>query len=142
MTAVDVDKLPPTQQLILEILTARARLGEPSWPFADRLGPAIAALKRLGLVENLGSVVNGHTRVEFTDAGRDRMLGSGYVSPIEKVRARATRAEDRYGALLLGATQAWAELLRREREHAGHGRDGHLDEDDLNLLRDVVFGQG
>ncbi len=141
MITFDGDKLPPAQQLILDVLAARYRTGEPFWNFADRLGPAIAALDRAGLVEPMGYEGPGRTRVGLSDAGRDRMLGSGYTSPMEQARARATKVEDRYGALLLAVTTAWAELVRRERDHAGHGRDGHLDGEDLGLFREVVFGE-
>lgn len=140
MTDLDVDKLPPTQQLVLDVLAARYRLGEPFWPVTNWAAPAVAALKRVGLVENMGSAGHGGTRVQLTAAGRERLLHADYRSPVEIARTRAIYAEKRRGELNLAVTQAWAELVRREREHAGHGRDGHLDEEDLNLLRDVVFG--
>ena len=40
---VDTDSLPPTQYLVLEVLAARARLGEACWTFPSRLKPALNA---------------------------------------------------------------------------------------------------
>lgn len=44
MADPDVDKLPPTQYLIGEVLTARYRLGEPFWHFPLGLGRAILSV--------------------------------------------------------------------------------------------------
>ena len=41
MSVPDADALPPTQQLVLEVLGARSRLGENVWTFASRLGQAL-----------------------------------------------------------------------------------------------------
>lgn len=131
---------PPRQDLILDVLAARYRTGEPFWNVDDRFARPVAALEEDGLVERMGDEGNHRTRLRLTAAGRDRILGSGYVSPLEQARKAAARDRDRYGALLLGVTAAWAELERRNRDHAGHGRDGHLDSGDLDLLRNVVLG--
>lgn len=83
MTAVDVDSLPPTQYLILDVLAARYRTGEHVWTFPTM--PAIVAaarrLERLGLVdvENTGKPAT--KRVRLTDAGKTAVLSEEYQPP-------------------------------------------------------------
>ena len=43
MPAADIDGLPPTQYLVMGVLAARARLGEPYWTFPSRLRPTMRA---------------------------------------------------------------------------------------------------
>jgi hypothetical protein len=94
---VDIDSLPPTQLLILEVLAARHRLGERLWPFPSRLQPQVDALERAGLVEQMSGNVERSVRVSLTEAGSAAMLHGPYVSPVheplEKVRLLATGAK-------------------------------------------------
>lgn len=93
----DVDNLPPTQELILEVLAARHRLGERLWPFPSSLQRQIDALCHAGLAWQASGNVPRTVRAGLTDAGVAEMLHGPYVSPvhkpIERVRALATAAE-------------------------------------------------
>ncbi len=96
-TDLDVDSLPPTQLLILEVLAARHRLGERLWPFPSRLQPQIGALDRLGLVWQASGNVPYTVRAGLTDAGVKAMLHGPYVPPVhepaERVRKLAEAAK-------------------------------------------------
>ncbi len=72
--------------LVLEVLAARHRLGEPWWPFDRRHRAALARLADRGLVE-----VDGD-RAQLTDEGRRIYLSPGWVPAPE--RARADLADD------------------------------------------------
>ena len=51
MPQVDIDGLPPTEYLVMDVLAARARLGEPFWTVPSRMRPTMRALAgRSGLV--------------------------------------------------------------------------------------------
>jgi hypothetical protein len=67
-----------TEDLVLEVLVARHRLGEPWWPFAPRHRQTLTRLTIKGLVE-----VDGD-RVQFTELGRNTLL-----SPTWKPAARS-----------------------------------------------------
>lgn len=55
--------LPPFQQIVMEVLIARWRLGEPEWPFRSDEQPLRAAILAL---EAKGLVTWKHGRVEHT----------------------------------------------------------------------------
>lgn len=78
---VDVDALPPTQYLVMEVLAARYRLGEQVWPFPQRLVTALGALRKLGLIDVKSGVVRGTVVVNLTDLGRAAVLADDYVVP-------------------------------------------------------------
>jgi len=77
----DVDALPPTQFLVLEVLGARHRLGENLWPFRSTLVPALRALEQLGLVWTMHGSVENTVRAGLTETGRDAVLSCEYVPP-------------------------------------------------------------
>lgn len=79
---VDVDSLPPTQYLILDVLAARHRLGEHCWTFPDRLRQALDALTDAGLIEQKSAPTPRATRAWLTDAGRAAVLSERYVPPL------------------------------------------------------------
>ena len=76
--------LTPTEELMMEVLIARHRLGEPWWTFSSR--PAIVkaarSLQDQGLVSLLSSQVQKTFRVELTQEYIKGM--SEYLSPAEK----------------------------------------------------------
>lgn len=121
--AVDVDTLPPTQYLVMEVLAARYRLGETCWTFPTRLNATIMALGEAGLVWDVGGNVPQTTRVMLTDAGKRAVLLDGYEPPAHKVERAQILADDwdsrhrswRAGTLIdaAGPHYAWfAECLR------------------------------
>jgi hypothetical protein len=73
--------LPPLQQLTLEVLAARYRLGHEMWTFkrSDGLTKAMTALKERKLLEPHSGVVEGTVRASLTDRGINMMLDPEYV---------------------------------------------------------------
>ncbi len=86
------DELPPTQYLVLEVLAARYRLGEPYWTFPNRVRPAVGALIEEGLVSEHSGPVEGSFQVRFTDDGLKEALGAGYVTPVAAAESRGRAA--------------------------------------------------
>jgi len=80
--SADVDSLPPTQYLVLEVLAARARLGEACWTFPARLRPALNALQSLGLIWWRHAPIPASVQAYLTDAGREAVLSAGYAPPV------------------------------------------------------------
>lgn len=83
---MDVDNLPPTQYLVLEVLAARHRLGEQLWTFPASVAPAIRALEQHGLVTLMNGIAPASIRALLTDEGRKHVLLPGYVPPILQER--------------------------------------------------------
>ena len=75
--------LTPTEFLITEVLGARWRLGERSWPFPKNLRPAIRKLSQRGMVWFKSDTVQDQLRVGLTETGRDWVLLDEYMSPLE-----------------------------------------------------------
>lgn len=73
--------LPPTQYLVMEVLAARARLGEELWPFPSILSVALRALEDAGLISVMHGNVPGSLRARLTEAGRKHSLRPGYAPP-------------------------------------------------------------
>src|SRR5882757_2966065 len=65
---VDVDKLPPTQQLVLDVLAARYRLGETMWTFSTNCQSAINALVVHGLAGPMHVLIDPPLRALLTAA--------------------------------------------------------------------------
>jgi hypothetical protein len=77
-------KLTPTQDLILEVLGARRRTGEPFWPFSKTLTKSIRGLQEAGFVEWWDASYGNHN-VRLTPAGEAVAFPSAtYSSPLEK----------------------------------------------------------
>lgn len=89
----DVEKeLTPTEDLILEVLIARHRLGEPFWPVALRNRKAIDSLQEKGLVNDLGSAVENTTRVGLTMKAKALWTGpNAYTPPIFRDKPKQLR---------------------------------------------------
>lgn len=76
--------LTPTEELVMEVLAARARTGETLWTFTSR-APITAAAKRLedrGLVW-VDTAPNAF-HAGLTDAGKAACLDPGYITPNER----------------------------------------------------------
>lgn len=78
--------LTPTQELVLEVLAARYRLGERHCRVGchSRCRPAVNALANQGLVGTKGGIVEHTVLAWLTDAGLKRVLDDDYVPPILK----------------------------------------------------------
>jgi hypothetical protein len=81
--AVDFESLTPTQQLVLEVLAARHRLGHTTWTFtaSDALTKAFKQLGELGLITHMGGVVEKTRRASLTETGKKLMLDPHYRPP-------------------------------------------------------------
>jgi hypothetical protein len=91
-TETDVDKLPPTQYLVLEVLGARHRLGHTMWPFPTSCTKAIKALEELGLVNSMHGNVEYTLRASLTQVAVDTLLSGTYLPPaFERERKAAFR---------------------------------------------------
>lgn len=81
--------LTPTEDLILEVLIARHRLGEPFWPVSTRSQKAINSLAEKGLVTDYGSAVEGCVRVGLTIKAKAYWCNPDtYVPPIFRDKPR------------------------------------------------------
>jgi hypothetical protein len=85
-TSVDMDGLPPTQYLILDVLAARWRTGEHLWTFPTMPGIVRAAhdLGRLGLVGVKSGVEPKTILVWLTDTSQSAVLSGDYVPPLQR----------------------------------------------------------
>lgn len=73
--------LPPAQALVMEVLAARARLGEPYWTFSTRHRGLIAALELKGLVASKSGIVERTCLAWLTDKGREATQSATYKAP-------------------------------------------------------------
>lgn len=65
------DPLSPTEWLVMEVLAARFRLGENSWPFPNRLRPTLRRLAGRHLISWKSGVVQGTAQAWLTRDGRE-----------------------------------------------------------------------
>lgn len=105
----ETPNITPTQELVLEVLAARHRLGESLWTFTSNRAVTVAleALEAAELVNTMGGVVERTVRASLTDTGRDLMLTPGYRLPDRALRrAGAQFLTDAAGSLPGDAEQA------------------------------------
>jgi len=74
----------PTQDLILEVLIARYRLGENCWTFNSNLTKQMLALEDLGYVTWKSGIIYKTVLVWLTDKGKKEFLSNTYEAPILK----------------------------------------------------------
>lgn len=83
MSKKDTTYLTPTEELMMEVLAARTRMGECWWTFVSR--PAIRraanSLGKLGYVIEHSPQVERTLRLELTEKGRKRMMAPNYTDP-------------------------------------------------------------
>lgn len=72
------------EDLILELLGARRRGGEPWWPLDARHRSTVDDLVRQGLVEHIGDEPDGSLRVQLTEAGEAKVLFAGWTDPVQR----------------------------------------------------------
>lgn len=92
----------PTENLILEVLIARARLGERLWTFSSDSLKQAETLASKGWIDVMHGVVENTYRASLTDKGRARFLSFKYDSPLKvegakKVRKEAKNLLERFG---------------------------------------------
>jgi hypothetical protein len=77
--------LTPLQQMILEVLASRYRLGHEVWTFTNsrnQLARQFKALRERGYIETMPGVVSYTIRAMLTTKGKDLVLDPTYVPPI------------------------------------------------------------
>jgi len=74
--------LTPTEDLLLEVLIARHRLGERLWTFEARHRKAIGSLADKGLVASMHGIVEHTVRASLTPAAIKAYVSPKYVPPI------------------------------------------------------------
>lgn len=80
-------KLSPTEDLIMEVLYARHRLGERIWPFPNAVRKSAIALVDKGLVYVGAGQTPGYFACSLTVKG-ERGIDLSYVPPIFKTRSK------------------------------------------------------
>lgn len=73
----------PTEDLILEVLIARARLGERLWTFNSNSLKQAEILASKGWIHTIHGIVENTYRASLTDKGRARFLSFKYKSPLK-----------------------------------------------------------
>lgn len=86
MAPVDIDSLPPVEYLVMDVLAARARLGETCWTFPSRLRPAMRSLADRGLLWWQPGNLPHTIRAFLTGEGRGAVLYEGYTDPVMTAR--------------------------------------------------------
>lgn len=81
MAAIE-DDLTPTEALVMEVLAARFRLGETSWPMPDRVKPALKGLAAKGLLSFQSDIMPRYQRATMTEEGKKIFMRPGYIPPI------------------------------------------------------------
>jgi|SRR5665647_3059053 len=74
--------LTPTEDLFLEVLAARVRLGETCWTFGSEHTRTARSLDAKGLIWWKGGIVEHTIRAFLTDAGRAACLSPTYRAPV------------------------------------------------------------
>jgi hypothetical protein len=77
-----MDEMTPTQELIMDVLGARARTGEKSWCFSPKLRHAIVGLEKAGMVSNMGRGPDRSIRLKLTARGEEAAFLATYTAPV------------------------------------------------------------
>jgi hypothetical protein len=77
-----VNGLTPSEELALDLLAARFRLGETVWTFRARQAPVLRRLEARGLIFTMHGITDGTLRASLTDAGKAHELSEAYIPPI------------------------------------------------------------
>lgn len=92
----DVNELPPTQLLLMEVLAARHRLGETWWTLDSKTKAAAKACEALGLLSLMHGIVPQTYRAAISAKGLAATLSPEYVPPILAAQRRG-EPQDRSG---------------------------------------------
>lgn len=112
-----VDELTPVEELVLDTLAARFRLGEARWTFDARLAPSLDSLVARGFIDVVGEPVGGTVLAGLTAAGRAVAMDETYMcatdSPCLDTAAEVDALADM--AIVRGRDGvAWQKLLTVE----------------------------
>jgi hypothetical protein len=73
----------PTEDLVLEVLTARTRLGEDVWTLSSRNNQALDKLEAKGLVGYKSASIEGYSLVWLTNDGVKLLFKNKYRAPVK-----------------------------------------------------------
>lgn len=76
--------LTPTEDLVMEVLAARYRLGENIWTFDSRHARTLARLADRDLVRTMHGMVEKSVRASMTQKGIEAYIDEHYVPPIAR----------------------------------------------------------
>lgn len=74
-------KFTPTESLVLEVLTARYRLGQNLWTFGTDIVPALNRLEEKKLIDWKSGIVENTTMVWLTDLGQAVLFKNKFEIP-------------------------------------------------------------
>ena len=74
----------PTEDLVLEVLIARWRLGELLWTFDSQASPAIEKLADKGWVTSMHGITENTVRATLTSKAVAKWLVYDYIPPIAR----------------------------------------------------------
>lgn len=78
------EKFTPTEDLVMEVLAARYRLGESIWTFDSRHARTLNRLAERGLVRTMHGIVEKSVRAFLTEKGIEAYIDEHYVPPIAR----------------------------------------------------------
>jgi hypothetical protein len=113
-----LSSLTPTQELIIEVLTARHRLGEPFWPFTTKLGKSIETLCAFDLVNERSGPVERTVYLSFTPKAL-RLL------ELQPVGSKASNTEPVKGEHIPPVNRAYADRIAAYLERIGSEKMAH-----------------
>lgn len=76
------EDLTPSEELFIELLIARHRLGECVWTFSNRQLRIARRLEEKGYIGSKGGVTEGNFRAWLTDDAKKVLLAYPYVAPV------------------------------------------------------------
>jgi hypothetical protein len=106
--------LTPTEDLAIETLLARHRLGETLWTFEARHRKTLEALADKGLVTVVHGTVEKSVRASLTEHAIDSFLSADYVPPILRTECPVWYAGERSNGFRLDC--------EKKRHHVGKHR--------------------
>lgn len=98
----------PTQDLILELLIARRRLGEHLWTLESRTLKQAEQLATMGWIHVMHGITEGTYRASFTDRGLARFLSYEYEPPLKVKGGKAVVKEAQALKERFGGHRFWA----------------------------------
>ena len=86
-------KLTPTEELIMELLQARYRMGENSWSFDNRHMKALTNLSEKELITFKSAMIEGYQLAWLTDLGYEHLFMNGYSIQIDSKKLQKRQEE-------------------------------------------------
>lgn len=123
MSEENGEKLTPTEDLVLEVLAARHRLGEHLWTFDSCHAKTLRQLVERGYVTTMHGNVENTLRASLTPKGRERELSPGFMPPIlreaDQRLTHALEVGDKFGRF----SDQWVDAIRSLQRFL-RGQDG------------------